>query len=428
MPGPAAALAAAVWAGDAARVEDVLALHPELRATLDQPLPGEAFGATPLIRAALRGSREVVEVLLRAGADINARSHWWAGGFGVLEHEHALASFLIERGATVDVHAASRLGMLDRLRELLDADPALVHARGGDGKTPLHVAATVEIARLLLERGADMDALDVDHESTPAQYLVRERPDVARLLVARGCRTDLLLASALGDLERVRRHLDADPECIRARVGPRHFPMRDPRAGGIIYIWTLGQGKSAHFVAREFGHEEIFRLLLERSPVDLRFRVACETGDQAGVEALLAAEPGLTGAIPAELQEALADAARNGNAAAVRLMLASGWPAGASGEQGETPLHWAAWRGDAEMVREILRHRPPLEARDDDHHATPLGWAVYGSIHGWHPERGDYAGAVAALLEAGARLPRPLEEIEATEAVLEVLRRDRGGA
>ena len=70
-----------------------------------------------------------------------------------------------------------------RLRELVDADPSLVHARGGDGKTPLHCARTVEIAQYLIDRGADLDARDVDHESTPAQYLVREAPDVARLLV-----------------------------------------------------------------------------------------------------------------------------------------------------------------------------------------------------------------------------------------------------
>ncbi len=162
------ALAAAVKADDAAAVEAALARFPELGAKLDDPLPDEPFGATALLTAVYRENRSLVDVLLRAGADIDARSHWWAGGFGVLDHEGGLVSFLIERGATIDVHAAARLGRLDRLRELVAADPALVHARGGDGQTPLHVADNVAIADLLLAHGADLDACDVDHESTPA--------------------------------------------------------------------------------------------------------------------------------------------------------------------------------------------------------------------------------------------------------------------
>lgn len=49
------------------------------------------------------GVGPVADLLLQAGASINARSHWWAGGFGVLDNDHGLAPFLIERGATVDV-------------------------------------------------------------------------------------------------------------------------------------------------------------------------------------------------------------------------------------------------------------------------------------------------------------------------------------
>ena len=54
--------------------------------------------------------------------------------------------YAIERGAVVDVHAAARLGLVERLRQLISGTPALVHERGGDGQTPLHFASTVEIA------------------------------------------------------------------------------------------------------------------------------------------------------------------------------------------------------------------------------------------------------------------------------------------
>ena len=100
-------------------------------------------------------SKEMLDVLLAFGADLNAKSRWLAGGFGLLHSASTeLAAYAIERGAIVDVHAAAQLSLLDRLRELVKADPELVHARGGDGQTPLHFAATVEIASYLLDHGA----------------------------------------------------------------------------------------------------------------------------------------------------------------------------------------------------------------------------------------------------------------------------------
>jgi ankyrin repeat protein len=344
----------------------------------------------------------MVEVLLDAGADPNARSEWWAGSFGVLETcDPALAPVLIERGATVDAHAAARLGMADRLAALLDADPALVHARAGDGKTPLHYAATVEIARLLLDRGAAIDAPDVDHESTPAQWLIGERQDVVRLLVARGCRTDLLMAAALGDAALVRRHLDADPGSVRMSVTPEWFPMRDPRAGGTIYNWTLGGHRTAHRVARDFGHHDVFALLMERTPPEHALAVACEVGDEPLVRALLSAHPGLARALPEGERRRLALAAEDNAAESVRLMLAAGWPADARGRHGATALHWAAWHGNADAVRELLRHGAPVAARSEEHDGTPLDWAHHGVANSWHRATGDYDGVIEALRAAG---------------------------
>ena len=48
------------------------------------------------------------------------------------------------------------------------------------------------------------------------------------------------MAAALGDVDLVRRHLDSDPDCIRMSVSEEWFPKQNPRAGGTIYIWTLG--------------------------------------------------------------------------------------------------------------------------------------------------------------------------------------------
>ena len=105
------------------------------------------------------------------------------------------------------------------------------------------------------------------------------------------------------------------------------------------------------------------------------------------------------------------------------MMLAAGWPANVQGEHNQTPLHWAAFHGNVEMVRALLLHHALLDAEEQQFNGTPLGWALYGSEHGWRRDAGDYPHTVEALLLAGAKVPRPVEELEAPEEVLEVIRR-----
>ena len=404
----------AFHADDASLFAKLLARHPAIRARLNEPLG--PFDSPPLTCAK---SREMLDVLLAAGADINAKSRWWAGGFGLLHNASPeLAAYAIERGAVVDIHAAARLGRMDRLRELVLADPTLVHARGGDGQTPLHFARTVEVAEFLLSHGADLNARDVDHESTPAQWMIGDRLAVARYLVQRGCQTDLLLAAALGDLELVRRHLDADPACIHLRVDDEHFSKANPRSGGTIYQWTLGGNVSAPDVARKFGHAEVLQLLLERSPVGAKLVALLLGNDEAGVASLLAANPDLVERLSPADQRRLAHAARDNNVGAVRRMRAVGWPVYARGQHQGTALHWAAFHGNLEMVEVLLPYRPPLDLPDADHHAPPIGWATFGSEHGWHRDTGDYAGVVAALIRAGATLPKESSGTPAVKAIL----------
>jgi ankyrin repeat protein len=428
---PAQALRAAVCDGDAARVHQVLERNPELRARIDDPLPDYAFGQHALFAAVQRSDRATIDVLLRAGANIRKRTEWWAGGFGVLDDcDPGMVEFLTERGALLDAHSASRLGMMAKLRELVAADPGVVQARGADGQTPLHFASTVEVAEFLLANGAVIDARDVDHESTPAQYMLRveqkrhyprDRQDVARYLVSRGCRTDILMAAALGDANLVRGHLDSDPGCIRMSVSEEWFPKQDARAGGTIYIWKLGAQRTAHAVARDFGHEEIFQLLMERTPEDLKLALACELGDEAVFHEFLSKHPNAAKTLSDADRRKLPNAAQNNNTNAVRLMLEAGWPVDTPGEMGAAALHWAGFNGNAEMTRQILRFHPALELKSREHQGTPLGWALYGSGNGWHRDTEDFVGTVQALLDAGTVVPPGAEKLEPSEAVLELL-------
>ena len=208
-----------------------------------------------------------------------------------------VAASAIKRGAVVTVHAAARLGMIDRLKELIAPDPALVHARGGDGQTPLHFASTIEIAEYLLDQGADINARDIDHESTPAQYMVRSRPEIARFLIERGAKSDILMAAAVGDLALIEKHLQADPECIRMRVNDQYFPKANFHSGGTIYQWELGWHVSACQVARIVrarGRAETAHGTMPRRRGLLN---ACWLHDEALVKALIAENPDLASAL-----------------------------------------------------------------------------------------------------------------------------------
>jgi hypothetical protein len=182
---------------------------------------------------------------------------------------------------------------------MIERDPSLVRAPGGDGQTPLHFASSVEIAGYLLDRGADIDALDVDHVSTAAQYMVRNRQPIARYLIGRGAKTDILMAAALGDLSLARRLLEIDPEAIRMRVSEEYFPMigDGSRTGGTIYQWELGWHVSACQVAHAFQHRDVFDFLMERSPDDEKLLNACWLHDEDTVRALLARQPRLADAL-----------------------------------------------------------------------------------------------------------------------------------
>jgi ankyrin repeat protein len=70
----------------------------------------------------------------------------------------------------IDVLEAAALGEVDTLRALLDAEPDAVHSWSADGFTPLHYAAFFghePAARLLLERGADIEAVSRNKEFAP---------------------------------------------------------------------------------------------------------------------------------------------------------------------------------------------------------------------------------------------------------------------
>jgi ankyrin repeat protein len=399
---PAELFKAAVEAGDVNQVRRLLRSHRDLVSKINEPMFGFKSPAAHVARTKL----DLLDVLLAHGADLNARTSWEMGGFGVLEQVNPdEASPLIARGARIDVWAAANLGMMAELANSIVRDPALVHAKGGDGKRPLHFARTVEIARFLIEHGAEIDALDDDHDSTPAQHLIGDHPDVAAFLVSKGARSDLLLAAALGDLTLVRSHLDADPGSIAMRVDQDWLPMVDTaRNGGHIYQWTLGFHVSAFDVARKRGHAEVLELLLQRArPLD-RLLDALWCADDACADAVLAADPHLVDRAPDKALRQVADAARNNNLATVSAMLRRGFPVTALSQHGATPLHWAAFHGNPDMLEDVLKYNPPINAQDRQFKGTPMGWLIHGALNPWGVSAGRHGACARLLLDAGAQV------------------------
>lgn len=116
----------------------------------------------------------------------------------------------------------------------------------------------------------------------------------------------------------------------------------------------------------------------------------------AALAAGLLTAPGLTPPVlavtPAYADAPVADAARRGDAMAVRALLADGADVNAAHGDGMTGLHWAAFNGDAEVARLLVAAGADLESR------TRLG--AHRPLHVAAKE--GHGAVVALLLEAGA--------------------------
>ena len=363
-----------------------------------------AYGRPPLLAAR---SPEMVDLLLEAGADIGKMSDFWSPGFWLDEVPLDVSEYLLAKGAVPTVHAAAALGLTPTVGDFLDADPALIEAPGGDGGTPLHFARTVEVAALLIDRGANLDARDEDHRSTPAQWRIKASPDVTRLLLSRGAEPDVFLAAGLGDLELTRRVLAADPNSVAFRIGNNKGPFPGigfEDTGGTILQWQLGFNLAPQEVAIKRGHRDVYELLMQTTPPKYKLQIACMLADRELAMSLLASHPKLVDEFDEEDLTLLAKACweTNNDTEAIRLMLDCGFPVGIpEHNHGYSPLHNAAWSGNAEVVRLLLEHGHPADLIDPQYDASAVGYAIHSATEARCYPDVDYGGVVDALIKAG---------------------------
>ncbi|MFC1781686.1 ankyrin repeat domain-containing protein, partial [Planctomycetota bacterium] len=170
------------------------------------------------------GNKELAELLIDKGADINAKNNWgwtalvWAVSVGRTE----VAEFLISKGADVNItdqwgqttlviaqqrgnteiiellrkhgaedaepptnplHEAAEAGDIEQIKQLI-SEGAEIDLRDNRGNTPLYNAAAngrLEVAELLIENGADVNA------GTPLQAACESgNKELAELLIDKG--------------------------------------------------------------------------------------------------------------------------------------------------------------------------------------------------------------------------------------------------
>ena len=251
-------------------------------------------------------------------------------------------------------------GDIATLRSLLRDNPDLAHARstrrhqatllhyvGANGvedgrqKTPVNA---VEVATILLDAGAEVDALADMYDAK--------------------CTTMSMLVSS------------SHP----AEAGLQAALVETLLDYGAAFIEPGSNGKSALMAALAFGYLTTAKALASRGASLDNLAAVAGLGRLEDSARLLPVADGQS------KQIALALAAQHGHADVVRLLLDAGEDSSRYNPDGyhshSTPLHQAVSSGHADVVRLLVERGGRLDIRDKVYHATPLGWAIHAGRTG----------------------------------------------
>ena len=286
--------------------------------------------------------------------------------FLITEHSHDASSRDPTNNDT-PLHQASYLGQVDVARVLIERGADLT-ARDCDGKTPLLLALNAgaeDVARLLTEHGADVTAR-CDGRWTPLHYAsCGGHVDVARMLIERGA--DLTAETDFGET----------PLHLALQEGQVDIARMLIERGADVTDRTRDWRTPLHLVSHK--GVDVACMLIERG-ADVSART-------------------IAGGTPLHL------VSYEGDVDVARMLIEHGADVSAQNGCGETPLHLAStpsfWARDtpqkhAELVHMLLEHGADINARNKNG-LTPFVLAMQGGL----------AEIIDVLVEHGAAHDNP---------------------
>uniref|UniRef100_A0A3Q2Y5Y7 Kinase D interacting substrate 220 n=1 Tax=Hippocampus comes TaxID=109280 RepID=A0A3Q2Y5Y7_HIPCM len=293
-------------------------------------------GQTPLMVAAEQGNLEIVQELIRRGANVNCDDvDCWT----------ALMS-------------ASKEGHIQVVRELLDNDANAEHRDMG-GWTALMWAAykgRTDVAQLLLSKGANPN-ITGQYSVYPIIWAAgRGHAEIVHLLLQHGAKVNC--SDKYG----------TTPLIWAARKG-HYDSVMHLLANGADVDQEGANSMTALIVAVKGGYTEVVKELLKRNPNvnmtdkdgNTALAIAAKEGHTEIVQDLL--DAGTYVNIPDRSGETmLIGAVRGGHVEIVRALLNKYADIDVRGQDGKTALYWAVEKGNATMVRDILQCNPDTES------------------------------------------------------------------
>jgi ankyrin repeat protein len=376
----------------AARIGNVELVQALLESGAAVDAREEHFGQTALMVAAREGQVEAARVLLEAGADANAQTkpeapprfippsespEGLSRGAGIIRAgwPDGRGKRYPAGGSKTPLLYATREGHLDVARLLLERG-ATIELADGNGVTPLINAIVnasiirvnrtgtsdhLKIAQLLLDAGADVNASDWYGE-TPLWSAV----DVRNLELGRDGNDRGVRDDALALIERL---LDAgaDPNA-RTREYPHERRFILVVVGSVSWVDLTGQ--TPFLRAAAAGDVDVMKLLLEH-----------------GADPSIATDAGTTPLmVAAGVNWAVAETFDLGNEAlleAVKLAHSLGNDVNAVNSMGIAAIHGAANRGANDVIEYLAANGARLDGADAQGR-TPLDWAK-GVFLATHP-------------------------------------------
>lgn len=255
-------------------------------------------------------------------------------------------------------------GELPILKSLLRDDPELVRARS---TRVTHLDPPVHRATLLHYVAAN--GVEGYRQKCPANAV-----DVAKTLLNAGAEVDALADMYGGQCTTMSMLVSS---CHPANAGVQ-VPLVETLldAGAAIEARGSGRWTSPLMTALAFGYRNAAEALVARGARVDSLPAA------AGLGRIDDAARMLPNADRESRHRALALAAQHGHADIVRLLLDAGEDPNRYNPDGNhshsTPLHQAALAGHAAVVRLLVERGASLDIKDKGYHGTPLGWAIHG--------------------------------------------------